>query len=107
MNWPAFFLGIGLLLIGSYMMYLEYRQGIADGSITQAFRNVTDKSGWKRYVAEFGIAMGGFWIARSILQGVVGMELSGFVHMLFQMVPVALCYFGVQMLLWKILNKNS
>lgn len=107
MNWIAFSFGVGILLIGSYMMYLEYRTGIADGSITRPFRNAIDKASWKRYVAEFGIAMGGFWIARSVLQGVVGMELSGFVHMLYQMVPVAISYFGVQTLLWKYLKTGS
>lgn len=107
MNWIAFSFGVGILLIGSYMMYLEYRAGIANGNITRPFRNATDKASWKRYVAEFGIAMGGFWIARSILQGVVGMELSGFVHMLYQMLPVAISYFGVQTLLWKCLNTDS
>lgn len=107
MNWIAFSFGVGILLIGSYMMYLEYRQGIADGSMTKPFRSASEKASWKRYVAEFGIAMGGFWIARSILQGIVGMELSGFVHMFYQILPVAISYFGVQTLLWNYLNKAS
>ena len=86
-------------------MWMEYSNGIKDGSITRPIRNMEDNVGWRRYLAEFSLAMGGFWIFRTLIQAVTGLALDGFMHILVLMVPTAAVYFGMQLLLWNQVKK--
>ncbi len=106
MDWIWFAIGGSLLIGGIVLMRMEYKQGVEDGRITKPIRSVEDKdkAGFRRYLAEFSIAMGGFWISRTLVEALTGFALDGFMHILIMMIPTAAFYFGVQHFLWKQVN---